>query len=115
MARVKQETSKLQWQAMTPRERAALCAEKIMGWQCNGEILCWSPTTCPKDCTRVIEAMRAKGYVVRLENGLDGTWEATFYKPNATAYSSSDKNYAAANTMPEAVALAALRAVGVEV
>jgi len=52
----------------------------------------------------IIEAMRAKGYVVQLDNGLDGTWEAQFYKPTAYGdFSLPNKSYGPGDTILEAV------------
>ena len=63
----------------------------------------------PGSAFAVIESMRQKGYVVQLDNGLDGTWEAQFYKP--TPYGSTnevlEKTYGAGDTMLLAVTEAA--------
>lgn len=98
-------STKLNWQAMTERERDWLVTDHIFGLI---DILEFS--TCPKAAMEVVEAMRGRGYVVRLDNGLDGTWEAFFYKQTKM-----EDYYAPGDTMPEAVCKAALLAVGVEV
>ncbi|HEU4340031.1 MAG TPA: hypothetical protein VFU31_00525 [Candidatus Binatia bacterium] len=57
----------------------------------------------------IIETMRQKGYVVQLDNGLDGTWEAQFYKPEP--YGKPQKmllrTYGAGRTLLKAVTEAA--------
>lgn len=60
----------------------------------------------PQGCALVIEAMRAKGKSVVIENALSGKWKATFLAVNVNAI---------AGSMPEAVAIASLRAAGIEV
>lgn len=50
-----------------------------------------------------IEEMRARGLVARLENGLDGTWECTFYDPK----DEPSQRYGAGPTMEAAVKQAA--------
>ncbi len=47
----------------------------------------------------MIESMRQKGYVVQLDNGLDGTWEVQFYQPDEMLR----KNYGAGDTIDQAV------------
>jgi hypothetical protein len=64
------------------------------------------------DAHRVIEHMRKLGMVVRLDNGLDGTWEATFYKPAETAHGANDQFYAPEKTLARAICVSALKAVG---
>src|SRR5688572_22943744 len=66
---------------------------------------------CHQSCALVIEAMRARGLSVWLSNN-SGKWVCAFTTPNDPTEPSAD---AVADTMPEAVALCALRAVGVTV
>ncbi len=55
----------------------------------------------------IIESMRLKGYVVQIDNGLDGTWEVQFYIPTPRAAGippdDSEMNYGAGHTLLEAV------------
>ena len=57
----------------------------------------------------VIESMRQKGYCVQLDNGLDGTWEAQFYKPSMYGSTNEEleKTYGAGATLLLAVTEAA--------
>lgn len=57
----------------------------------------------------IIETMRQKGYVVQLDNGLDGTWEAQFYKPEPYGKPQKMllKTYGAGRTLLKAVTEAA--------
>ena len=57
----------------------------------------------------IIESMRQKGYVVQLDNGLDGTWEAQFYKPEPYGKTPKVllKTYGAGRTLLKAVTEAA--------
>lgn len=64
------------------------------------------------DAHRVIEHMRKLNFVVRLDNGLDGTWEATFYKNAETAHGPNDQFYAPESTLARAICVSALKAVG---
>lgn len=92
-------------------------ARKTDGLYIETQPACPRYTTDAKDCASVIEAMRERGFVVRLDNGLDGTWEATFYKPETVEEENaiSPEFYAPSDTMPECVSIAALRAVGITV
>jgi hypothetical protein len=68
-------------------------------------------STSPTDCALVIEAMRAKGIAVELYNGqaeTPGEWVCVFSGEGVRAQADAD-------TMPECVAIAALRALGVTV
>lgn len=59
------------------------------------------------DAHRIIERMRTqKNLVVRIDNGLDGTWEVTFYEPRA----GGDQFYAPENTLARAICVSALKA-----
>lgn len=63
----------------------------------------------------VLEIMREKGFAIALANGLDGTWEATFYEP-----SKSDDldympiSYAPGDTMAVAIFRSAMKALYME-
>lgn len=59
------------------------------------------------DAQRIIERLREIGFVVRIDNGLDGTWEVTFYNPRA----GGDQFYAPEDTLPRAICVSALWAV----
>lgn len=47
-----------------------------------------------------IEKCRRAGFVVQIDNGLDGTWEVSFYKPNCEDH---EKSYGTSKLFAEAV------------
>lgn len=65
-----------------------------------------------------IEFMRAKGFAVRIDNGLDGTWEATFYKPSPSLAGIEPDDFgmfqASGDTMGIAVLRSALKVIFLE-
>lgn len=100
-------TTKLNWSEMSARDRDIKVQSLVMDQRLGPQHY----TTEIRPAFMVIEKLRAEGFVVRLDNGLDGTWECTFYEPRA----GGQQHYAPANTLPESICLAALRAKGVEV
>ena len=114
-----------EWDALSAREKDAIVAEKVMGWEWDGRMLCWLPypgckfsetwgrdAFCPTTSWGAMRLVAEKFSSFRLDKWGAGTrkgmWEAwaTMYKPEAFAT-------ALATTAPEAVCLAALTALGV--
>lgn len=122
-------TTKLRWSQMGARKRDSLIAERVMGWKLDQAKLFWekpdgkfeavegdnyngwSPTTDHNAAHEVVEAMRARGFKVKLTIGPEHWW-------TVTTHSEADypkTRLSSAGTMPEALCKAALRACGVEV
>ncbi len=124
--------TKLNWSAMSERERDRMTAEHVIGWK-NVHMECeaWADdhnqwhddfmgslngkrTVIPEytrdiaSAFQVVDKLRAEGFVVTLVNSVDGSWGCTFAK-GWQRYSNR------AATPSESVCLAALRVKGVEV
>lgn len=119
-AEMEREDMRLSWDEMTTRERDALVAEKVMGW--NVYQASWSPTTDIAAAWEVVEKMDAEHRTLRVSRHPVMGWECEIFPPypwrehtnegvrvHSTSYSAS------ADTAPEAICLAALRARGVDV
>jgi hypothetical protein len=115
--------TKYNWNEMTPRQRDALVAEKVMGWIKSTERPqrwitdygalhedYWRPTSSIAAAWEVVEKMRSNGWEFELDSDVDriNEWCATFVTLSAVERGISPK-------APEAICLAALRAVGVDV
>jgi hypothetical protein len=118
------------WAEMTPRERDALVAEKVMGWTkiwynadsddhpeadcANGLCPDGTYTSIPFFTTDisatwgVVEKMHQDGFLFDLSNSVGAGYIAQFYKGNyyVSGYIKS---------APEAICIAALKVVGVDV
>lgn len=105
------------WDQMTTQERDALVAEKVMRlrhrhmadteWLWLSERVFYGSTT---DIARAWEVVEKLGeqFAVTIESDGAGRWDAAFW--------AGDEDYNAwSSSAPEAICLAALRAVGVEI
>jgi hypothetical protein len=123
---------KMKWDEMSPRERDALIAEKVMGYEVidvlkqgithmdNGTKR-WikNPNYSTKiaDAWQVVEKLKQKHDFVTIVWG-DGTWGchiATMLPPNDEWEYDSNEWVADAPTAPEAICKASLLAMGVEI
>jgi hypothetical protein len=108
--------SKYNWAEMTPRQRDALVAEKVMGWAkieySDGTVGFWWKvphyTTDIAAAWAVVEKMRECGINYSVHNYGDGH-ECVFDKEMVVFERVSS------SSAPEAICLAALRALGVDV
>jgi hypothetical protein len=94
----------MNWSQMTPRERDALVAEKVLGWKYStvDEYSWFNPTTNIADAWRVLEKF--------------GVWQVTkLLSGEYRAIIAANKHKGYGRTAPEAIAKAALRAMGVDV
>lgn len=98
-------TTKLNWSAMSARDRDVLVAEHVM---CSSAYHATELTSSKVHVFTIIDKLRAEGFVAALVNSVDGSWGCTFAK-GWQRYSGT------AATPSESVCLAALRAKGVEV
>lgn len=112
------------WSEMSPRERDALVAEKVMGWTPNGlgfdtttgfrtlEMSSFGSFQPSRDIAaawEVVLMLEKMGWDVIISPGsnLGGAW--------CELQSMDERHVARADTAPEAICLAALKAMGVEV
>ena len=105
-------TPKLSWSALTPRERDALVAEKVMLIPAY-MIANWSPTTSIADAFVVVRKMRAAGYECDMTTE-QSDWTCQFYKLDYSQIF-DQTTYTISPSLSEAISKSALRACGVEV
>jgi hypothetical protein len=115
----------MKWDEMTPRERDALVAEKVMGWTkevnqfefggyvwmvSEGEFILnddWQPSTDISAAWKVVE--KFEGAQIHHAKTHVHLWSAEFFKNGESIASGFSA------TAPEAICKTALKAVGVEV
>lgn len=100
-----------------------LVAEKVMGWRphpdgpawwqdsegaTQSKISTWSPSTNHNDAWEMVEAMKARGFRLKLED-FGNIYRANF-KSETTCFAFNESEHASAHT---AICMAALCAVGV--
>jgi hypothetical protein len=113
----------MKWSELKSRERDCLIAEKVMGWGKDYLNVDWSPSTDIKAALSLVDlcfhefeihnfkAGRKKKLWMKLLKEVRPYW--TVYFRSVKKHSRSDTEYG--DTPAEAICLAALRAVGVEI
>jgi hypothetical protein len=124
------------WDEMTPRERDALVAEKVMGftetdmddwWTDDQDAACywitgelvngtWTPSQDMTCAWTVVAKMKADNRQCKINAyNANSSWWVIFAKHNGFGGAISELYEANSESAPEAICLAGLRAVGVEV
>jgi hypothetical protein len=124
------------WDRLAPVERNALVAEKVMGWQVHDTALgrfwyntndefvhwndAWKPSELISYAWQVIEKIKDQFEFVSLLYGTDGKWHCNLTRFHGFENHEHDdfdiEEFSAdAATAPEAICIAALRTVGIDI